>query len=217
MSAIRLTGREGPLELIRAANTLDVFDVLYDFFGSRYPRSGRSGKEPCPFGFEHPDGGYEKAFRTYPEGNNGYCFAAHGYLDPVRLVQIKDDLSATIAARKLLEHYDLLKPMPYWERFAEVQRLVATRRTEVGNLSYAVEALHVALRTHPAYDTGQYAQPFTEALERCLSVLDKIAASRPDQAEALLSRWFEKSVALMRRTLDTLSLDVQPVTVVNND
>jgi len=214
--AKRLTGRESPLELIQAANEIDLYDVLAEFFEVHLPREGKSGKQPCPFGFEHPDGGMDKAFRTYPDGNHAYCFGGHGYLDPVRLIQIKDDISATAAARRLLEHYNVLNPMPYWERFAEVQREVASRRTEVGDTSYAVEALSVALRAHPAHAQGQYSSQYSESFSRCLEVLNHLSKVRPDQADAKLSEWFDRSKALMLRTLDALPANEEHATLDNS-
>lgn len=212
---IRLTGREGPIELIRAANTLDLFDVLADLFDLRLPRDGRSGKSLCPFGFEHPDGGIEKAFRTYPDGNHGYCFGEHGYLDPVRLVQLRDDVSATVAARILLRRYNALAPMPYWQRFAEVERDRHVKRNEIGETSYAVEALNVALRAHPRYAEGQYHPSYIAALERALDVLNALSAAIPDNAEEKLDEWFTRARALLERTLDALPATESHATLVS--
>jgi hypothetical protein len=188
--------RKSPIE---RANEISVFDVLFDFFGINHPRSGRSYKGYCPFAFEHPDGGLDKQFRTYPETNTAYCFEMHGQLTPVNLIAYRKELTHRRAAEFLLDHYGLSKPKDYRERW---QRLIDARSTPsaVTNGQDLVEALTVFLKQHPAYERCQYDDGFLSTLNSCLEVLDQILERKPE--EELIRAWYDIAKDTMVGILD---------------
>lgn len=166
--------------LIERANAVSVFDVLRDYFDIVHPREGGgSYKGYCPFGFEHADGGIEKQWRTYPSTNSSYCFAGHGSLTPVRLVQIKKDIKATDAAVDILRRYGLFAPRHFRERYADLVREREEKTRQLGSPAYLVEALRTA--------AGEGAED-PEAMERVLQRLDEVLADDP--TEATVREWF---------------------------
>lgn len=171
--------RSDARNLIERANAVSVFDVLHDYFDIDHPRDGGSFKGYCPFGFEHADGGIEKQWRTYPATNTSYCFAGHGSLTPVRLVQIKKDVRATDAATDILRRYGLFTPRHFRERYAELVREREERTRQLGSPAYLVEALRTAV--------GDGAEN-PEAMERVLQRLDEVLAADP--TEAAVREWF---------------------------
>jgi hypothetical protein len=161
-------------DLVEWANeAISIFDVLEDLFGIVHPRDGGSYKGHCPFEFEHPDGGLEKGFRTYPATNTAYCFVleSHGSLTPVRLVALRKELPYRRAAAWLLEQKGLLRPRAWQDRWREV---MTERSVTVGhgNPQELLEALHESLRDHPAYPPGGVSPALTAAIETELSKLE---------------------------------------------
>lgn len=186
----------------RTNEVVSVFDVLTDFFGISHPSQGRSYKGYCPFGFEHPDGGSEKGFRTYPATNSSYCFFQHGSMPPVRLIQIDKGWKAVRAAYFLLDHYGLSKPQHYRKRFAALQIARETAGANLGRTSYLVEALHTGLASHEKYQDAQYTDTFSAALEEELETLDGLLADRDTATEEAVREWYAKA---RRRLLEVLN------------
>lgn len=172
------------MDLIQRANDLPILDVLRDWFELNIPDSGdRSWKDYCPFGWEHPDGGVDRGWRVYPSTNSSYCFVLHGALRPVRMVQMRDDVRATIAAKKLLEHYGKLRPRGYRQRMEE---LIAARemvRTSLGSPADLIEALQHNLFRMPGYIEHQYDPKVAAAVDAALGRLDDMLADRSADTE----------------------------------
>lgn len=190
-------------KLIEKANReVDIFKVLEEFFDIRHPSEGKSWKGYCPFGFEHPDGGVDKGWRTYPATNSSYCFVMHGYLTPVRLIQIQTGRKAAASAKYLLEHYGLLGSYDWRERFQEISADRAQRQNEpLGAVSYVVEALNMSLEDHPAYESEQYKSYFAEALEAELGRLDQtLSVSKTTEED--IRRWLQEAKANLLELLD---------------
>lgn len=167
--------RATPFELIDRANNVPVFDVLRDWFGLNLPREGRSFKSRCPFSWEHPDGGIKKVWRTYPATNSTYCFVGHGYMGPVRLVAIQEDKKPLVAAKSILQKYDLMKPRAWRDRFRELQ--IEREQREAVGTAWVVAALHEGLRLHDGYEAAQYTTAFGDAVEEELEGLDMLLQS----------------------------------------
>jgi hypothetical protein len=189
--------------LIRRANKeVSVFDVLEKEFSIRHPREGRSYKGYCPFAFEHPDGGVEKGFRTYPGTNTAYCFVLHGSLNPVRIVELKEDVPPLEAARKLLSDRGLLEPKDVMERWNDALR-ANERGVELGDPQVLVEALQEFLRTHPAYAEQSLSPRFMGEMEVQLNVLDRVLDD-PRVSESIVRAWFSKAKVELQAVLDEL-------------
>lgn len=175
----------------RADTEVSIFDVLADFFGMRVPREGRSFKSRCPFADEHPDGGrLDKGFRTYPGSNSSMCFVVHGYMGPVRLVQLRFGLRAVTAADKILDAYGLSRPRPWRDRLREAMVEAEQRAAApgTGDPAHAVEALHIALRKEPAYVTRQFDDDVLHAMDVVLDRLDVVMATGDPDA---VRRWYD--------------------------
>lgn len=190
--------RATPEQLIDRANEVSVFDVLQDWFGITHPREGRSYKGRCPFGWEHPDGGVDKAWRTYPATNSTYCFVGHGYMGPVRLVAMQEGKRPLVAAKMILAKYDLLKSRAWRERFRELQ--VAREQTGRVSPAWVVAALHEGLRDHPGYEQAQFSPRFAAALEGALEVLDMVLQS--GVGEEQVREWYAKTKALLTAEIE---------------
>jgi hypothetical protein len=177
--------------LIERANQVDLFDVLEDYFALYLPRVGASYKSHCPFSYEHPDGGLDKGWRTYPSTNSSMCFVLHGYMPPVRLVAIKYGIKQSVAAERILKNYDLLRPAHYRDRYNELVTAAEQRNAEViGNPQHAVEALNMVLRSSPNYTTRQFDSDVMRGMEVVLDALDQVIQSGdPDSVR----RWFDKA------------------------
>lgn len=173
------------------ANEISILKVLRDFFGIDHPDADRPWSGYCPFGFEHPDGGVDKDFRTNSKQNTAMCFAMHGYLTPVKLIQIRKEISAKRAALFLLEHYDLLREKPYPERWADILRDKAEREADKGDTNDLVEALRIALTAHEAYADQQYSDDFNNRLEAHLNALDTLLKN--DGSESDVREWYEQA------------------------
>lgn len=186
------------MKLIDRANAVSIFDVLEDFFDIAHPRSGGSFKGYCPFRWEHADGGLDKGWRTYPTTNSSHCFPMHGMLTPVRLVQLKFDLRATRAAERILDNYGLLRPKSWRERYG---RLVIEREQKeraAGNPQHAVEALSLALKAVPGYESRQFDSDVIRGMEIVLERLDEAVQS--DDPEAV-RKWYRKAKQGMARVI----------------
>jgi hypothetical protein len=187
--------------LIRRANReVSVFDVLEEEFSIRHPREGRSYKGMCPFSFEHSEP-WEKGFRTYPGTNTAFCFVMHGSLNPVRLVELNDDLSPLQAAKKLLGERGLLEPKDVRERWSEA--VTEKERVRLGDPQVLVEALNTHLAQHPAFADGSMSIEFMSAMEHQLAVLDRVLADERADG-AIVRAWYSKAKADLGKVLDDL-------------
>lgn len=172
----------------KARAEVSLFDVLDDFFDIRHPREGKSYKGDCPFRWEHPDGGADKGWRTYPASNTSYCFVTHGVLDGPRLISLRNDISLTEAAKFLLNHYGKLKPKPYRERMSEL--VEARAKTNLGEVSYLVEALQMAIETEAP---GMEFDPDVQnAIEEELDSLEDVLGEVTEEG---LAAWYVKARA----------------------
>lgn len=186
------------------ANTVSVFDILRDEFKMRVPNidPGSSWKISCPFAFEHADGGMDKNCRVYGTGNL-YCFAQHGQLTPVRIFQMKYDLSYRDAAMAVLEAYNLARPRPYWERFKDLLEARTGPSRGLGELQSVVDALHLATSQHPLYAERQYSPEFMAAMNHELRRLDAVVAQvPPSDLTSVISLWYSKAKASLWAALD---------------
>lgn len=182
-------------QLIDRANQVSIFDVLEDYFGLFLPRVGGSYKSHCPFSYEHPDGGLDKGWRTYPSTNSSMCFVLHGYMPPVRLVAIKYGKKQSKAAEQILKNYDLLRPANYRDRYSELVSAMEQRDNEtIGNPQHAVQALNLVLRNSPNYTNRQFDSDVMRGMEVVLESLDRvIEAGDP----AMVRLWFDKAKIAM--------------------
>ena len=187
--------------LIERANDINFFDVLKEFFEIDLPRTGTPYASHCPFTFEHPKP-EEKKFRSYPDSNSGYCFVMHGSLTPVKLIALRKGISWRKAAEFLLDHYGLLRPRPYPERWAELQaaRQAREEAPEVGDTSDIVEALRTSLAAHPAYTEAQYDSEYLRRFDRLLRALDDLIER--GAPEEVIRQWFQIAKARMIELLD---------------
>lgn len=177
--------------LIERANQVSIFDVLEDYFQLFLPRVGASYKSHCPFSYEHPDGGLDKGWRTYPSTNSSMCFVLHGYMPPVRLVATKYGIKQSLAAERILKNYDLLRPAHWRDRYSELVASMEQRESEViGNPQHAVEALNMVLRNTPNYTTRQFDPNVMRGMEVVLDALDRVIEGGDPQD---VRRWFDKA------------------------
>lgn len=197
-----VTRKTRGMELVDRANSMvDLFDVLEEFFGVFHPREGKSYKGFCPFGFEHPDGGMDKGWRTYPATNSSHCFVMHGLLNPVRLMQIKHDEKPVKAAVRLLEHYKLIQPKHWRERYQDLLIEREQRQRSAGNPQHAVEALNLALTGIQGYDSRQFDADVMRAMEIVLDKLDDAVSS--DDPEQAIRKWYKAAKKGMARVIQT--------------
>jgi len=178
------------------ASRVPVLDVLKDYFGIIHPADA-TFKGYCPFGVEHPDGGTEKAMRTYPATNSAYCFALHGALDPIKLVMLKKGLPARAAAREVLRFYNIPVHTPWRRRYEEL--LVESEHSTLANPVDLVEAAHLAMSSHPNYVDFMFTQALTNLMEYRLAVLDEMQAV----TESAARQWLDETVELARREMST--------------
>lgn len=179
-------------EILGRASRISIFDVLEDFFGIVAPRSGESWKGACPFGFEHPDGGLSKGFRTYPATNSGYCFVMHGVVDPIRLMAIREEVRATTAARHLLEHYGIPIEQGWRNRARDLIAESATRSTALGDPTWAAHALQTSLERYEEYAAAQFEEDVANAMDAALRGLDELMRS-PGTTDEDLRSWLRAS------------------------
>lgn len=192
-------GMTGAERLIDRANNVSIFDVLEDFFGLELPRDGASFKSRCPFSFEHADGGLDKGWRTYPGTNSSMCFPMHGFMTPVRLIQIKYQERTVKSAERILKNYDLLRPKPWRERYAELALELERQQEMVGNPQHAVEALSMALRTNGLYTRRQFDSDVMEAMEAVLEKLNEVTATNDPER---VREWYEKTKKIMLKVVE---------------
>lgn len=186
-------------KLIDAANAVPIDRILSDFFGIAVPTNlSKSWKAHCPFGFEHPDGGTDRAMRVYGS-NTAYCFSQHGMMTPVRMVQIQTERRQVAVARLIASRYGLDVGEPYWET---AKRLILTHdeRQGAGNPSNAVQALQQALNRSPTYGTRQFDPDVTKLMGEQLELLDEaIKANRPNSCRI----WMRTAVKVITEALET--------------
>jgi hypothetical protein len=174
--------------LVELANTVTLDVIFRDFLNEEIPWGDfRSHKLHCPVGFEHRDGGVDRAMRIYPSTNSAFCFAMHHYLNPVKVVSLTHDDSTVRAALRICRRYDLIKPQDYKSRYYEL----AAQRSVVKPVDPAtlVEALHVSLSRHPRYDVLQYDPLVISAFDRQLELLDTVDLTDASAVRA----WFTSS------------------------
>lgn len=202
MERLPLKRRDDGDALVERANSeISIYRVLRDLFDIDVPGEGtRSYKSWCPFGFEHPDGGVERTWRTYPATNSSYCFNGHGFMPPVRLVSIQKGWPSYRTARYLLEIYGLLKQKNYRERYDEMVVGRETRQESLGAAGDLVEALHVALKSHPGYVDGQYGERFQQEFGVALAGLDGILSGKA--TEVAVREWFAQAREKLWKVLD---------------
>lgn len=190
-------------DLIAWANeVVPVFDVLEAEFNIRHPRTGSSWKGYCPFGWEHPDGGIEKGFRTYPATNTAHCFVMHGSLTPVKLLVLSRGWSYRRSAEELLRRAGKLDVRPWRERWDELvtERAQTASSADLGDPAELVEAIHEALRTHEAYPPSGVSPRLSEVLNARLEVFEGLRESKASVAQ--VRQWFEATKAALRAVLD---------------
>lgn len=165
---------------IEKANEIPIQNVLKDYFDIDVPMEiDSSWKTYCCFAFEHSDGGVDRSMRVYPS-NSAHCFSDpdHGFMTPVRIIQIHEGISQRQAARKLLIKYGLFKSIDWRKQFQEI--LEQKAETEAISASHLVEAIHVALSAHSDWTHLQFDPDVQNALERELTVLDGLLAEGKD-------------------------------------
>jgi hypothetical protein len=194
----------GPgMKMIVKADAISIYNVLSDFFQINVP-ADNDFKTYCPFVTEHGDGGADKGWRTYPDTNSSYCFIMHGVMGPVRLIQNLKGLSSVPAAEFLLGHYDMLKPLPWRDRF-EALRVEREQQDQegLGSPQDAVEALHMALNRVPGYLSRQFDPDVQQAMEVVMGLLNTVF-QRGLGVDAL-RLWHRKSVAYITRAVEGTS------------
>ena len=188
-------------ELVERANGVSIHTILQDFFNLGVPESGegRSYKTRCPFAFEHGDGGISRSYRVYTSTNSSYCFDMHGSLAPVRLVAVRYDLGYRVSAMRILSKYNLLRPRPWWERYADLVKERETRTTDIGSPAFLVEALNSAMREHPMYVQRAYDDDVLAFVEKALEELEVLMAGHvsPDEVRAWYRRVREQTLSLL--------------------
>lgn len=155
----------------------------------------RSVKTFCPFGeFYHADRGVEAAFRVYPEPNNAYCFGACGFFSPVSLYAAAQGISQGAAADSLLQQVGW-KPPSLEERWAEA--LAATTTPDVLALAEALKAY--CSRVIPGWEFAQFEKPYSEVLDKCLSLLPRV--STDEDATAWLNAYNDNASLMFKLNL----------------
>lgn len=182
---------------IARADEVSIFTVLKDFLGLTVPVApdGSSWKTFCPWRDEHPDGGLDKGFRVYPDSNSAHCFVMHGYFTSSRLVAQQFGMRRVSAAEKILRHYDLLRPAPWWERFADLARASEQHVTHI-DPDFATAALRRTLLSRTDYSSKQYLPVVRARFSACVTALEQAvtaAHAAPEDAESILSGWLEAS------------------------
>lgn len=184
---------------IDQANTVPIQDVLKDLFGIYVPAGlDRSWKTTCPFYFEHPDGGVERNMRVY-SSNSAYCFAMHGFMTPVRMVQLRSEIGSRRAAQALAERYGLAKKEPYWVRMQQLVLDQSVKVQEAGSPTHAVAALQAALGQIESYGLRQFDPDVTQAMEIELEKLDDVLRTR---TEGGVREWFRTALMQMSDLLN---------------
>lgn len=180
------------------ANAVPIQTVLNDLFGIYVPGGlDRSWKTTCPFGFEHPDGGVERNMRVYGS-NSAYCFAMHGFLTPVRLVQLRSEVGQKRASGILADRYGLVKREPYWTRMKQLVAEQSTKVREAGSPTSAVAALQAALERDERYAMRQFDPDVTQVMESELERLDEVLITK---AEGGVREWLRGALTRMSEML----------------
>lgn len=197
---------ERPRTLVDWANEVaDIRDVLRDM--GLYAPSGTfySYKIDCPWNYEHADGGRDKNCRLFG-GTNIYCWAAHGYITPSYLYSRWKGVTIQDAAKELLDQLGLLKKnwRETWNELVEVRD--AKEHVGLGQQSYAIDALHAALKTDKKYLEQEFEEPVRLAWVVVLAALDSIW-ERPDADSDTLSEWFDRSLRKLK--LAALEVDLE--------
>lgn len=188
-------------ELVQRANEVPIADVLDEFFMIKVATDvgDASMKMECPFGIDHADGGMEKAWRVFVESNYSYCWGGHGPMNPVKLIQLREEVGAGLAAKKILERFNLMRAKGWRQRAAEI--LVAQQQSQtVLSVPHAVAALQSYAETYDTYSSRLADTDVTAAFEASLVELEEIASSRPSDLNDVLSAWFVRS----RRRLEAV-------------
>lgn len=188
-----------PNDPVVLASSIPVIRVLKDLFNVSVPEGlgYRSWKTYCPLGWEHPDGGVDKGFRVYEQTNSAFCFVQHGQMGPVRLAQMRWGGKQIVAARRLLEMYQLGQKRHWRQRYEEVLNEREIRQ-EISP-AYVVEALRMALDAIPGYTARQYESKFVSLMEIELEALDELLGRHPSDAE--IRQWYYETKDRLVRTI----------------
>lgn len=119
--------------LPQAADRVIPFPVAARWAGVDAGASPAHGaKVHCPFGFEHDDGGQEKALRVYPD--HAWCFAEQRYFTVTILLAAAWEVTREDAAAEALRRYGW-KPASHAHLWAQV---TAPREPDKGALREAL-------------------------------------------------------------------------------
>lgn len=148
-------------------------------------------KAYCPFGdVAHSDGGYEKAFRIYPDTNSAYCFACGKAWTPVSLMADARDLTPAEAADVILELSGYVEPTVDSEWDALVNAPVVIDRPELA------EGLKVyCSRIASDWEERQFEPTVSRVLTSCLELLPAVK-TRED-----VTKWFNATKRVMTSIL----------------
>jgi hypothetical protein len=128
--------------------------------------AGGRAKAHCPFGFEHDDGGREKAFRVY--GDHGYCFAQQKYFTVTSLLAEVWEMAPEDAAARALREFGW-RPASYAHLWADANR---PREPDQGALR---QALITWCAGHcPDWEKRQYDPRTADRLARCFGLLLRV-------------------------------------------
>ena len=154
----------------------------------------RSWKFHCPWEEEHGDGGKDKAARYYGTTDTAFCFAGHGALTPVKMLAYDSGITYKKAAEKILRDTGQWNVTVDWrERFAELK----DKKQAAVSITYAVDALRLALSEDEQYRYRQYDEDVRAKMEQALEVLDAI----PDYSLENLRLWRNKSKAAILKVV----------------
>lgn len=128
------------------------------------PGHGRSIKNHCPWGWTHPDGGYERALRVY-DTNTAFCFAGCGYIDPVIAASRLWDVPRLRAAKELSMRYGVSAG-----DLDSALAVMAQPRVDV------VELVDAMRRWVAAKFSGDELRSARVALARCASVVELVSS-----------------------------------------
>lgn len=169
-------------DLSIANEVLNIRDAYQIITGRR----ADYGKTYCPFGGTfHKD---ERVFRIFEDTNTAYCYLSCGYLTPVKMIEMGQDLTREDAIQYIFDHTGF-KHLTAHERWDEEMAY----RPEMDKESLA-EALKVyCARTIPDWETSQLEGAVADKLERCLGALRAVRS--PEDAD----KWLRKTKAVMTR------------------
>lgn len=179
--------------LIERANELEsTRELLIRHFSLYIPSDGATSiKIPCPWRFEHKDGGKDKGMRYYFDTDSAFCFRDHGVVDPVYINSMVWGETRKNTAKIMLERAGKLKRDHYSTRMESL--LSAQVQTQTANQQYALEALNMALRDVPEYVSAQFNSAVIAAKNLCMERFD------PQWTLSDIEKWITASVIYIRQ------------------